>query len=765
MIRLTIDGHEISVPPGTLIADAAKQLDRNIPVYCYHEALGSLGACRMCLVAVEKMPKLVTACTMPVAEGMVVHTTGPSVEKGQKGVLEFLLINHPLDCPVCDKGGECFLQDYTFEYGPPQGRFSEPKIQKVKDGPISEFVLIDQERCVLCQRCVRFMDDYVGENELLLQGRGVETVVTIPEGQPMVSQFGGNIIDLCPVGALLSRPYRYKGRPWNIKKKESVCPHCPVGCPTVVTERDGQVLRVEGRPIPGREWGWLCDRGRFGYDFATGSDRLTMSSINGKETSSAQAMRDVGSWLKQTKAAGENIAFVVGGTHTIEDAHSIKMFAETVVQTTQIAMGNAVLGYLPRALNGTYADLSMADTVVYLGQDPYNAAPVVHLKLRDRLRHFPKLKVIGLGAFTLTRNTMPGQNFTVPFGYDAVALGLAIQRAWPESASVQTLTSHVGTAEIGLTEEQLLELGRTLQNSEKLTLLWDGQNSEMETVLSVLAEVRAGDTRVLPMYAPANWRGFEAAGIPVEMGDLVEILERAASGAIKMLFLWGDEVLDHVPDQALVKKALAMVDYVIYEGITRPQAPERYQAILPGAAWGEVAGHYANMEGRAQWAEMAAVPPGQSRPVKSYLTAWARALRHSFTVDENWKPAMNDEGLLILPAEETATVPPLSDPGNEISGYNLVYEFNIWGTGLPSANLSNRRHAVTGRINPDDAQQWGIPLEGGRISIVQDDLSQEMSVMADAQIPRNTVVVPYSSVASLTVGPCDIRVMGEVKSR
>ncbi|MCY0881876.1 MAG: 2Fe-2S iron-sulfur cluster-binding protein, partial [Firmicutes bacterium] len=381
-MRLTIDDRIVEVPEGTLIADAAAQAGIEIPVYCYHQALGPLGACRMCLVEVEKAPKLVASCTAAVSEGMVVHTQNAKVDKGRQGVLEFLLINHPLDCPVCDKGGECFLQDYTYRYGPGRGRFGEAKLAKAKDAPLSEHILIDQERCVLCQRCVRFLDEYVGEKQLAFVGRGVETVVDNAGGVPLTSPFSGNVIDLCPVGALLSTHYHDKARPWNIDRKETVCPHCPVGCSATLTARDNKILRMEGRPHPGRDWGWLCDRGRFGYDMGAHPRRLLTGRIAGEETSAALASRKISELLADTvKRYGSGaVAAVIGGEYTTEEAYQIKEFLTNVVGTDRIAISRSVPGYVPMGLNGTFEDLAQSDVVVLIGSDPYDSVPVVHLK-------------------------------------------------------------------------------------------------------------------------------------------------------------------------------------------------------------------------------------------------------------------------------------------------------------------------------------------------------------------------------------------------
>ena len=259
-----------------MLADAAKFGDVEIPVFCYEPKLGEpVGACRMCLVEIEGIPKLQTACSTPVRDGMVVHTQTDRVKEAQEAILEFLLINHPLDCPVCDKGGECPLQDITFGWGPGRSRFIEPKRHFVKPLALSPLIAIDRERCILCYRCVRFSQEIAEDYQLVLQERGADTYVSTFDGHPYVAPFSGNIIELCPVGALTSQPYRFRARPWDVEGSGSVCTLCPAQCNVEFTVRDERVLRVMARDHQGVDDGWLCDKGRFAYQSVHVDARVT----------------------------------------------------------------------------------------------------------------------------------------------------------------------------------------------------------------------------------------------------------------------------------------------------------------------------------------------------------------------------------------------------------------------------------------------------------------------------------------------------------
>lgn len=771
MIRLTIDGQTVTVPEGTMIVDAAEKLGIEVPIYCYHQALGPLGACRMCLVQVEKMPKLVTGCTTPVAEGMVVHTKGPAVEKGRRGILEFLLINHPLDCPVCDKGGECHLQDYTFRYGPPAGRFAEAKLERLKDAPVSELILIDQERCVLCQRCVRFLGEYVGEPQLMLKGRGVETVVAPVDDRPVDSRFSGNIIDLCPVGALTSAAYRFKARPWNQERHPSVCPHCPVGCPVTVTAREEHVVRVEGRPIPEHDWGWLCDRGRFGYDFAVAPSRLLSARVAGRVVPEVAAVRHLANLMRTVREqhGAAAIGVVVGGQHSAEDAFYLRHFAESVLgEGVRLAVSQTVKGYLPLALNGTYDDIGVADAVVLLGSDPYRAAPVLHLRLRERWRRDPQLVRWGVGVRPLSRPTLPLRELRVgPQEMAAtVAWGLFSQR--PEDEGLRLLTESLEGWQ-PRDPEGARALAATLLDSQHLVLLWDGKEPWMEAVLGVLARLRGEKaTRVLPTFGPPNLRGFEWAGIPARWGALEELLQATVRGEVRLLWVLGADLLREIPDYALAAQALERVEHAVFEGLFPPEGSERFELWLPGAGWSEEPGTWANLEGRLRSVAEAVPPPGEARPVKSLLTALARALRQPWTPPE-WNPYLGAEGGL-LPREGEPTAPARLPRPEPTAGELYVWaEPEVFVGGYPSENLRPRRPSLVGEIHPVDAAAWGIGEDGAELGIERSGRRWTVPVHPSTAAAPGMLILPLGAAEApanqIGEGPASVIPRVEVERR
>ncbi len=283
LVHLTIDDIPVAVPPGTLVWAAARQVGIEIPVYCYHPKMPPLGACRMCFVEIEKMPKPPqTSCTTPVSEGMIVHTKTDKVIKARKGTLEFLLINHPLDCPICDKGGECDLQDFTLRHGPGGTRFDLYKRHYAKPIPVSDRVMLDRERCILCQRCTRFSSEISMDNGLVMISRGYKMEVGTAPDSAFDSIFSGNTVEMCPVGALTATAYRFKSRPWELKRIPSVCNNCSVGCNARIDVRVDKVMRLMSRANDEIDDGWLCDRGRWGFEFVNSPQRLRTPLIRQK---------------------------------------------------------------------------------------------------------------------------------------------------------------------------------------------------------------------------------------------------------------------------------------------------------------------------------------------------------------------------------------------------------------------------------------------------------------------------------------------------
>ncbi|MHB8571803.1 MAG: NADH-quinone oxidoreductase subunit NuoG [Candidatus Dormibacteria bacterium] len=401
VVNLTINGESVSVEPGTTVWEAARRTGIEIPYYCHHPKLAPVGACRMCVVEIEKFPKLQTSCTTPAAEGMVVRTNSALATDGQEAVLEFLLVNHPLDCPICDKGGECPLQDFTFKYGPGRTRSEEPRLTALKAAPLSDDIVLDQERCILCYRCTRYYEEVVGEEELVATNRGAHSVISTAPGHQLQSVFSGNIIELCPVGALTSRKFRFKARPWDMQVTPSVCAHCSVGCNLYLWSRRGVLERVTSRDNPEVDGGWLCDRGRFRYEYVNSPDRVRAPMLKGadgelREATWAEALAAVAGGLR----SGTPVA-VTGNAVTTEEALVLRrVFAERLAGAPVMMAGRGSQPVLSHPM--PLASIPAQQVILVAGADPEQETPIVDLWLRRAATGGTRMLVLNPRAVALT---------------------------------------------------------------------------------------------------------------------------------------------------------------------------------------------------------------------------------------------------------------------------------------------------------------------------------------------------------------------------
>jgi NADH-quinone oxidoreductase subunit G len=408
LVELTIDERPVSVPKGSVIWAAAQKLGIEIPIYCYHPKMEPLGACRMCFVAVENMPKLATACTTTVSPGMAVYTNTPAVKKARQGTLEFLLINHPLDCPICDKGGECDLQDFALRYGPGASRFDLRKRHFEKPVPVSENILLDRERCIACQRCVRFCQTVAMEDGLIMEERGFRTQVGVDPDAPFDSIYSGNVVEMCPVGALTAKSYRFVSRPWELTRTDSVCGNCSVGCNVRVDVRVDKVLRQYSRTNDRIDDGWLCDRGRWDLERINSLERLRTPLIRSGESGKLQpatweeALTLIASRLHEIKDRyGSGAIGGIGGTHTTnEEAYLFQKLLRAGLATNNVDHRHGRFppagsqSVLPWVWSDSIAGLEKASHIVLLGADPYNRQPLVDLRIRKAIRNGARVYVV-----------------------------------------------------------------------------------------------------------------------------------------------------------------------------------------------------------------------------------------------------------------------------------------------------------------------------------------------------------------------------------
>ena len=621
MVTFSIDGLEVSAPEGAMLVDAAKYGDVEIPVFCYEPKLGQpVGACRMCLVEIEGIPKLQTGCSTPVRDGMVVHTQTDRVHDAQRAVVEFLLINHPLDCPVCDKGGECPLQDITYGWGPGTSRFIEPKRHFKKPLELSPLIAIDRERCILCYRCVRFSQEISEDYQLILLERGAHSYVGTFDGHPYVGPFSGNIIELCPVGALTSRAYRFRARPWDIEGAGTVCPGCPAHCNVELTVRDERVMRVLARDHPEVDDGWVCDRGRFGYQAVHVDERIVEPLVReGTELMPASWEKALAAADAALKKSGARAAAVAGGETTNEEAFLLQRLFRERLGSGHLASRPG--GELPLdvaraladpALQATIPDLEFAHAVLVVECDPIDEAPVLDLRIRKGVRrHHVDLAVVSARPTALDSQARVVQRIA-PGGGDGLLVALEAALAGDEGNLAGAATA------AGSNAQAMRDLAGWLRDAGDDLVIVYGDRALTATGARALLNLagRLGLERtgagLLEVPSVPNARGLREVGFAPGHGpgfsevaepgrDARGIAEGLADGELSTVWLNYADPVRYFPDRALWEKALGTAQSVIaVETLLTDTVREHADVVFPGEAYPEKEGTVTNLDGRVQ---------------------------------------------------------------------------------------------------------------------------------------------------------------------
>ncbi|MEO7069221.1 MAG: NADH-quinone oxidoreductase subunit G [Nostocoides sp.] len=642
-VNLTIDGIRVSVPKGTLIIRAAEQVGIAIPRFCDHPGLEPVGACRQCLVEVA-MPgppgpdgkpgqarqmqgppgrmKPQPSCTMTVASGMEVKTqfSSPGADKAQQGVMEMLLINHPLDCPVCDKGGECPLQNQSMSNGRAVSRFEDVKRTYPKPINISSQILLDRDRCVLCARCTRFSDQIAGDPFIALVERGVLQQVGIYEDQPFESYFSGNTVQICPVGALTGSAYRFRSRPFDLVSTSSVCEHCASGCAIRTDHRRGTVLRRMAIEDPVVNEFWNCDKGRWAFTYTQVGDRIEFPMVRGDD-----GQLRVASWPEALAAAADGLkgtraGVLVGGRVSAEDAYAYAKFARIVLGTNDIDfrarphseeeavfLASHVVATGPDSGAVTYADLESAKTVVLVGFEPEDESPIVFLRLRkaarkDKVAVYAVSSVRTRGTDKMSATFIPAAPGTEAEVLDALADGSA------DSTAMKAATEALkGEGAVVLVGERLATVPGALSSAAALAastgarLAWvprrAGERGALEA--GAIGSLLPGGRPVADPEARSQVSGvWGVEGLPAEPGrDTAGILAAAASGELGALVVAGVDPADI--GSADAAEALAKA-FVLSLEIRSSAVTEVADVVLPVAAHAEKAGQFVDWEGRVR---------------------------------------------------------------------------------------------------------------------------------------------------------------------
>ncbi len=634
-VTFTLDGKERTAPKGTLIITAADQAGVYIPRFCYHPRMKPVGMCRMCLVEVTgpRGATLMPACYNPVTDGMEISTDSKTTKKAQDGVLEFLLVNHPLDCPVCDKGGECPLQDQTLAYGPGESRFVEEKRHWDKPIPLSSLVNLDRERCIQCGRCVRFAEEVSGDALIDFADRGDSTEVATFPNEPYADHFSGNVVQICPVGALTAQPYRFRARPWDLEQVESTCTSCAVGCRTAVQSSSDELVRYIGIDADPVNWGWLCDKGRFDFQAVNSPERLRVPLVRKGdelvETSwpEALALAAEGLGAAARIGHGDQVAVIGGARLPNEDAYAWGKLARLALHTDNIdaQLGDGlpaetVLG-LPRA---TIDQAAAAPVVITLTGDIKEELPVLYLRLRDAAQKGRSIIELSPSTTGLTRYTKvslryrPGQAPALAHSLvagDVPEVKALLDEAVEKSAVGPAIVVVLGRPSLAESADSVAEAARVLARLEGVAFLSGLRRSNVHGALDMglapgVLPGRVGLDEGREWYSQ-HW----AAELPAARGlDTAGILEAATHGRIGGLVLLGADPLNDFPDSGAALRGLAQSRFVVAVDTFLTDSARKADVILPAATYAERRGTFTNVEGRVSWLGQMVTGPGVAWP-------------------------------------------------------------------------------------------------------------------------------------------------------
>lgn len=800
-VTFTINEKEVSVPARTLLVDAARMAGVEIPVFCSHPKLDPVGCCRMCLVEVDgpRGTAMMASCTMPVGDGMVVRTDTEQVRTVQEANLAFILLNHPLDCPICDKGGECPLQDQTMRFGPGISQLIEPKRLAKKHYDISDTIVLDQERCVLCWRCIRYLEEWEDKPQLGLFERGNETIVDIQEGRPVDAKTGGNIIDLCPVGALTNRVSRFAYRPWEIERTPSICMHCSVGCNVRLDSRTHQLRRIVGRENMQVNDQWICDKGRFAHAWVNDEDRLAAPMVrkNGKLTAVqwSEALAYIAAKLTDIKEkfGADSIGAIGSGKISNESNYALQRFMRGVIGTNNIdhrdggdvAALPTGLPALTEVMKPQYGPDPQVDTVLLFGVDPSEELPVLDLHLkRAVLRGGAKLIIAHPRKVELTRYDGPYLAYQ-PGG--EVALLARLQQAVESSG-----TSENGSA-IGAAAKLLTESERTLIIYGPMAARGkDGP--AVRDALDGLAQAAGEGARLAYVGLDGNAQGCRDMGVlpdqlpgqfPLEDDEARSRLEKLwgctlstfagytykqmlDSQEMKALFVNGANPADESPDWAA---SLDNLDLLVVTDLLSTETAQKADVVLPALGWSESDGTYTNLERRVQRAPKAVTNP-KSRAAPDWMmlmhlakqmgVEWSFSDARSVTAEIatavpaysglTWE-ALGDQGSqwdadAAPAAAEQGSTRGASANGPDNSEYPLSL---VTGTVLYDGGtlfgLTEEMHGIAHgakvTLNPADAEAIGVDA-GSKVSVHSEQGSLELEAAVDAQVQTGTAWIPES---------------------
>jgi len=697
MITLTIDDKEISVPKGTTVYQAAKNMGIELPIFCYQDRMPPFGACRVCLVEVDKMAKLQTSCTLECQEGMVVRTQAHPAVKAREEILEFLLINHPLDCPICDRGGECPLQDQALKFGPGKSRFFEEKRRFEKPISLSPVLKLDRERCVTCARCTRFGDIVAGDHALEFIDRGYKTEV----GGDAESKFIGNTIMICPVGALTSDVYRFRARPWDNLTQESSCTLCPVGCGLLLDSRDGEIMRTRSKEMPEVNDIWLCDKGWFGYEFSSSEKRLTEPLIRKNGALHPVSWEEAYTFVADKMKASKTHAAFGGNTLTMEECYLLQMLMRKGLQCDNVdhRIGSPIFSKedegLQPGMELAIGDIESQEQVLILGCDITEEFPVLWLRLKQAINKGCKVTFAGHYA--------------------------------PEVARyLENVLLHAPNQE--------LDILKTVKNSNAHIFV-GSQYLATKHRKAILAELMSWQPKSLNLLeGSGNSMGARFAGMhPESTGkSALEVVEEAKTNGWDFLWAVGADIASKMAqsDWQAVRKNLKCL---VVQDLFLTKTAQDADIVLPALSFVEKGGSFMNIEGRIQ-----KLKPGKAIPKNVYADSYifvriAHKLGTSLVIDEAFLNKLKP-GRLPLLRPKRLDVEEAPKPSEK--GLFATFSHALFDQGVRMQHNNHLTELVKSpafRIHPEAGIDDGATIKIGSLT---------GQIRLDPQVAKGTIVIP-----------------------
>ncbi len=779
-INITINDQPVTVPKGTLLVEAAKQIGIDIPVFCYHEKLGPFGCCRMCLVEVEKMPKLTTACTQTVMPDMVVKTESPKAQKAQQGVLEFALLNHPLDCPVCDKGGECPLQDNTFKFGLEKTRMEFDRADNDKATPLSPVITIDRERCIACQRCTRYSDIIEQEQALVMLNRGFKNEVNTFNEEPYATRYSGNVIDICPVGALTNTEFRFKARTWDLDNSETLCAHCGCNCNMTLGSRTNKLMRIQTRPNDLVDDGWICDKARFGYEFIESDNRLLEAGamVDGvrKTINTLDAAAQVADSLKKIvdEHGSESVGFIGSGYGTNEELYLYQKLFRSVLgtnnldhKTYQDTPGLPVDHY-------DFLNIETANLVLLIGSDPAEELPILDLRIKKAVtRRGVKLAILNDQKTALDKFAELSLTYNV--GADGAALSALANGLAEGGAGDESVT--------GIAADQMKLMVERVRSGKKVCVIYNpasltGNSIHMlKHLLTVIGKIPDIECGAIPAAPSTNAVGamdmgilpdFNPGGVHVDEADnglsAMEMIEKAESGELKALLIYRSNPIIDFPGGKRVEEALKNLRLLVVHDMMETETSLLAHIILPSNGPGYDEGTTTNIGGRVQyrrrglntknapdWKVISRMINSLSEEPIDYLTSFSVTEEISGKVPgygEISKKSVKKEGKpREVVASVNGSVPQVEKTGSSGQGLKLRVATQLFSRDkILSASSSLAHHFLpsTVHLHEGDAAKLGL-TDGDEAVLSANGSEVRAKVEVSNRCNSGAIVVPIVS--------------------